>query len=176
MLATNALILFAGAMLGPIFALYVKEIGGDLLTASISVAVFCVAAGIAVLIAGHYADKIKENELIIVFGYAVMGFGFIYYLFVDSVPTLLIAQVIIGFGEAIYIPAFDAIYSKHLDRKKAGREWAAWESLFYFTFAIGAVAGGLVVTQFSFDAIFVIMAILCFISAGYIYFLPRKIL
>ena len=69
LLVTNGIILFAGAMMGPIYALFVEEIGGDLLDASLTVAIFALAAGITALISGRYADKIKENELIIVLGY-----------------------------------------------------------------------------------------------------------
>ena len=71
---------------------------------------------------------------------------------------------------------FDAIYSKHLDKHKAGREWGAWESMNYFTTAFGAIMGGLLVTGFGFNIMFVAMAILCFFSAAYIYLLPRKVL
>jgi len=34
LLVTNGLILLSGAMIGPIYAIYVKKIGGDLLDAS----------------------------------------------------------------------------------------------------------------------------------------------
>ena len=69
LLGTNAMILLAGAMLGPIYALFVEDIGGDLLDASIAWAVFALAAGFTTLITGKYADKIKESELILVLGY-----------------------------------------------------------------------------------------------------------
>ena len=93
-----------------------------------------------------------------------------------KVFTLLLVQIVISFGEAVYAPAFDAVYSKHLDGRKAGQQWGAWESLNYFTTAIGAVAGGIIVTQFGFNMMFIIMAILCLGSAIYIYRLPRRAL
>jgi len=176
LLVTNGLILIAGAMLGPIYALFVEKIGGDLLDASSAFGVFALAAGITTLISARYSDKLKENELILVWGYGIMGLGFLGYTLVNSIWALLIVQVIIGLGEAIYVPAFDAVYSKHLDGKKCGREWGAWEATNYFTMALGAVTGGLLVTNLGFNTIFIIMGFLCFASAIYIFLLPRKVL
>jgi MFS family permease len=176
LLLTNGLILLAGAMLGPIYALFVKQIGGDLLDASFAGGLFALAAGVTTLIAGKYADKNKRNEHIVAFGYAMMGLGFLLYVFVNSIWFLFGVQIIIGFAEAFYSPAFDALYSKHITKKKAGREWGAWESMNYFSIAIGAGVGGLIVSNFGFNTIFIVMSSLCFISAIYIFHLRKKVL
>lgn len=176
LLVTNGLILIASAMLGPIYALFVEKIGGDLLDASYAFGVYAIAAGAATLISGKHADKLKENELIVVVGYAIIGVAFFGYMFVNSIWSLLLVQILIGLGEAIYSPAFDAVYSKHLDGHKSGREWGAWESINYFTTALGSIIGGLLVTLFGFNAMFIVMGILCFASALYILQLPRKVL
>jgi len=163
-------------MLGPIYALFVEKVGGDLMDASISGGIFALVAGLTSLISGKYSDKIKENELIVVLGYLIIGFGFLLYFWVSSIFFLFIVQAIIGLGEAIYSPAFDAVYSKHLDGHKSGRQWGAWESMNYFTMAIGSVVGGSLVTIFGFQILFLIMAILCFSSAIYIFHLKRSTL
>ncbi len=176
LLITNGLILIANAMLGPIYALFVEKIGGDLLDASLTVAVFAVAAGLASLVSGHYSDRIKENELIIVLGYILIGIGYLLYMFVSSIWFLFLVMAIIGIGEAIYSPAFDSLYTKHIDNHQAGLEWGAWETMNYFIYGLGAVIGGLLVSIFGFELLFFIMMLLCFGSALYIYLLPRKIL
>jgi len=176
LLITNGVILLAAAMLGPIYALFVEKIGGDLLDASLTGGVFALAAGIATLIAGRYADKIKESRYIVAGGYFFMGVGFFLYIFVDSIWFLFLVQVIIGFAEATYAPAFDALYSKHLTNYKAGRVWGAWEATNYFTAAAGAGIGGIIVVSFGFNAIFIIMALLCISSCLYILHLPKTIL
>ena len=176
LLSTNAMILMTAAMLGPIYALFVEQVGGDLMDASIAGGIFAFVAGLTTLLSGKYSDKIKENELIVILGYSIMGIGFLLYFWVSSVIFLFIVQAIIGLGEAIYSPAFDAVYSKHLDGHKSGTQWGAWESMNYFTTAIGAVIGGGLVTRFGFQPLFVIMAMLCFGSALYIYHLKRSVL
>jgi predicted MFS family arabinose efflux permease len=176
LLATNAMILMASAMLGPIYALFVEKVGGDLMDASIAGGIFAFAAGITTLFSGKYSDKIKENELVVVLGYAIMGIGFLLYFWVSSIYFLFIVQAIIGLGEAIYSPAFDAVYSKHLDGHKSGTQWGAWESMNYFTAAIGSLVGGGIVALFGFQTLFVVMASLCFASALYILHLKRRVL
>lgn len=176
LITTNGIILIAGAMLGPIYALFVSKIGGDLLDASIAGGIYYLAAGLTSIIAGKLSDKIKENELIIVFGYMTMGLGFVLYMFVSNIWMIFIVQALIGFSEAIYSPPFDALYSKHLDGHKAGLQWGAYEGMTYFVASLGAFLGGIIVTNLNFNALFVLMAVLCFASGLYIYFVPRRVL
>jgi predicted MFS family arabinose efflux permease len=177
LLATNALILLASAMLGPIYAIFVTKIGGDLMDASIASFLFAVTAGLITLLTGTFSDKVRHSDLIIVLGYLLIGTGFFLYLFVDSIAGLFCIQALIGMGEAIYSPAFDKLYSQHLDRGEYGSEWGTWESMNYFTAAFGALLGGLLVTTYGFSALFLSMAFLSFLSGFYIFSLsPRRVL
>ena len=176
LLFTNSFILLAGAMLGPIYALFVEKIGGSLLDASLTGAIFALAAGITSLLAGKYADHKKNPKNIVTFGYSLMALGFLLYTFVNSILSLFLVQILIGFAEAFYSPAFDSLYSKHLAKTKRATEWGAWESTNYFSLAIGAVIGGFIADSFGFNTLFIVMASLSFISALYLYFLPKKIL
>lgn len=177
LLATNALILLAAAMLGPIYALFVKEIGGDLMDASIAGFMLAISAGLVTLISGKFSDRIRHSEHILMLGYSLIGTGFLMFLFVDSIITLFVIQILIGMGEAIYSPAFDKLYSEHLNQGQFGVEWGTWESMNYFTTAFGAIIGGLLVTRFGFPALFITMAFLSFSSGLYLYLLsPKRVL
>lgn len=176
LLATNGIVLLAGAMFGPLYALFIEEVGGSLMDAGLSIGFFALAAGVTTILAGRYTDKAKEPELIVVAGYLLMGVGFFLYLVIDSIYALFAVQILIGFAEALYAPAFDALYSRHANPKRIGRAWGTWEGMFYFLSAIGAVVGGVIANYFGFAPLFVVMAFLCFGSALYIYLLPRKVL
>jgi MFS family permease len=176
LLATNGIILMAAAMLGPIYALFIEEIGGSLLDASYAGAIFALVAGITVLLSGSYTDRVKNPERIIAFGYIVMGSGFFLLTFVSSIWFLLAVQGLIGFGEAIYSPSYNAVYSKHLTKNEAGRQWGYWESMSHFTAVIGALLGGYIATTFGFDTLFICAALFCLASATYILILPKKVL
>ncbi len=176
LLSTNAMILMATAMLGPVYALFVEKVGGDLMDASIAGGIFAFVAGLTTLISGKYSDRIKEKKTIVIIGYIVMGVGFLSYFWVTSIIFLFIVQAIIGLGEAIYAPAFDSMYSEHLNKHESGSQWGAWESMNYFTTAIGAVIGGFLITFFGFQTLFIIMATLCFASALYIYHLKQNVI
>lgn len=177
LLITNALILLAGAMLGPIYAIYVQKVGGDLMDASIAGFLFAISAGLITLYTGKTADGMKYNDKIVILGYSMIGTGFLLYQYVDSVLGLFMIQILIGMGEAIYSPAFDKLYSKHLDWGQAGSEWGTWESMNYFTAAFGALLGGALVTAFGFSTLFYAMAFLSFLSGIYLYALsPRHVL
>ncbi|MCK5476992.1 MAG: MFS transporter [Candidatus Aenigmarchaeota archaeon] len=176
LLITNSLIMTASAMLGPIYALFVEKIGGNLLDASIAGGVFAFAAGITTLISGRYTDRTKEKQKIVVFGYFLIGIGFLLYIFVNSIWFLFFVQILIGFAQALCSPAFDALYSKHITKTRRGIEWGEWEASSYFSSAFGAVIGGVIVSLFGFNMLFIIMAFFCFSSSLYLCFLPKRIL
>lgn len=176
LLITNSMIFLAAAMLGPIYALFIEKIGGKLLDASFAGGILAFTAGLTVLLSGKYSDRIKENELVVVAGYSIVGIGFLLYTVANSIWSVFLIQILIGLGEAIYLPAFDALYSKHLDLNKSGTQWGMWESMRYFSTAAGAIIGGFIATKLGFNVLFLAMTLLCFISALYILYLPRKVL
>jgi MFS family permease len=176
LLFADGLVLVATAMLTPIYAVFVERVGGDILDAGITAAALAFGAGVASLLAGKHTDTLKNKKMIIVYGYFAVGLGFLLYTQVDNVWQLAGVQVLIGLVRALFDPAFDALYSTHLDRAKEAEEWGAWEAMAYFSAGIGAILGAALVAAFSFGVLFVAMAVLCFASALYVLRLPKQIL
>ena len=174
LLLTNGFVLLASAMLGPIYALFVEDIGGDLLDASFAGTLFALAGGVTVLLSGKYADRMKRPEYVMAAGYLILTFGFFSYLFAQTIWHILIIQAILGFGEAVYSPAYNAIYSRHLDKHHEAAEWGDWEAMAYFVYAGGAIAGGYVATFLSFQGLFIIMTGFCLLSSVIILAMPRS--
>ena len=122
-----------------------------------------------------YTDRIRSPHKVLLVAYILLGIGYLLYAFVYSVWTLFLVQILLGMGAAIGWPAFDALYSTHLDHHKEGSEWAAWEAMDYFTTAAGAFAGGIIVTWLGFNTLFFIMAGFCFVSAVYLEFVSKAL-
>lgn len=176
LLFADAITLFSGALLGPIYAIFVEKIGGDILDASVAFAIFSLVSGVVIFVIGRFEDRVKEQEILIAAGYIVIAIGYFCYLLVQNPTHLFIAQAIIGFGMALELPAIDATYAKHMDSKRAAYNWGAWEGMNRFTMGGGALLGGLIVTVFGFHTLFILMGILCIGSAIFIFLLPRKML
>jgi len=152
----------------------VEKIWWDLMDASIALGLFALTAGIITLFSGNITDKIKNQALIIVFWYILIWIWFLLYTIVDSVMFLFVVQVLIWIGEAIYSPPFDALYWESLKKWQRWFWWWMWEFINYFTIAIWAFTWWLMVTYLWFNSIFISMSLLCFFSAGYLYFISKK--
>lgn len=175
LLIGDGLIELATAMLAPIYALFVAKVGGDLLDAGLTGGVFALAAGITSLVGGRYADRTKNKRAMLSIGYVLNGVGFLLYLTAQSVIGLLIVQVFVGIVRQYFTPVYDTLYSEHLDKGRAGVEWSHWEAMFYFATAIGAVVGGAIASAAGFNGVFIVMACLCFVSAAYLWTLPKRV-
>lgn len=160
LLLASGLFLLAGGLFGPIYAVFVKEIGGDLLTAGMAYGAFAISAGILIFFISRWEDHVKHQEKLIIIGYVLSSIGFLGYLLIQKPWHLFIVQIIFGFGEAIGTPAFDGIYSRHLDKGKFVSQWGMWESMQYIVTAIAAGAGGFLAKMYGFRFLFVIMFIL----------------
>ena len=160
LLFSDAWITLALGMIGPIYAIFVEEIGGDLLDASWAFFAFMISSGIALYLIGKWEDKSKHKEKLVTIGYSLTALGCLFYFFVYNQTTLVITQIILGLAEAIQIPAYDALYSKYLTKKHYASEWADWEAMGYITTAIAAIAGGYVASLYGFKALFIVMFII----------------
>ena len=84
-LMANSFFAFAAGMLGPIYALFVKQIGGDVLAASGAWATFMIVSGLGIFLMGKIQDKIKREKPVIIIGYSLQSLGFLGYFFVSNI-------------------------------------------------------------------------------------------
>ena len=154
----------AGGLFGPIYAVFVEKIGGDLLTAGTAYAAFAITTGVLIFLISKWEDKAKHLEKFVILGYALSCIGFIGYLLIKEPWHLFIVQIIFGIGEAINTPAWDGLYSKSLDKGKFASQWGLWESMQWIVTAIAAAIGGLIANLFGFRFLFYIMLFISIIG------------
>ncbi len=176
LLFVDALVLFAGAFLSPIFALFVQHLGGTLLTAASSWGVFCLVAAFVTFFLVKIEDRLKESELAIALGYCMLAFGYYAYLLVENITGLLAVQALLGLGVAVMTPAYGAVFFKHLKRREHARGWSLWQALGFLAAGCGALIGGTVATFAGYATLFTLMGTLALLSALVIVALPRKLL
>ena len=157
LIATSVLFTMAGGMLGPIYAIFVKEIGGDILSAGEAYAVFALAAGLITLVISKWEDHIKHIEKLVVFGYLLSTIGFFAHLYVKTPYHLFLVQMLFGFSAAILNPAYDALYSKYLQKGKIASQWGLWEAENMIVTAIASVIGAYVAKVYGFKTLLVLM-------------------
>ncbi|MBT3465151.1 MFS transporter [archaeon] len=152
--------IFGFGFFGPIYALYVKEIGGTILDTSLSWAIYSLVMGVLIIIFGKLEDKILNKRKMIVIGYFILAFGILSYAFVQDKTQLFIVQIINGIGVAVLNPAFKTIFSKDEDKGRESYEWSLWEGGEKIMLGTSALIGGIIVTYFGFKIMFYIMFIM----------------
>ena len=176
LLIVSGLYYFADALLLPIYAIFVEEIGGDIQTAANAYAIFWLTAGFLTFVAGKFEDKMKESELSIAMSQYILAAGFLLYYITTTPQMLYVVMVVLGIGNAIYWPAFHSVYGKHIDGKRSSMQWSLYDGLSYLIPAGGAVLGGYLVNTYGFDMVFLLMAGIAFVTGTFIVLLPRKLL
>ncbi len=172
----NAIYLFAALLLGPLYAVYVQKIGGGVLLVSITTAVFYVSSTIFLILMSQRGDEVKEKKLLLAASYAIRGFGFLGMIFVNTALALILIQIVFGLGDSLGTPIFSALFAKHTNKKMEVMEYSDWTLVANLVMALGSIVGGFIVSGLGFNFLFVTIAFLCFVSAGWILFTPKDVL
>ena len=177
LLSADSFYLLAAGLFGPIYAIFVVRIGGDILEAGIAYTAFSLAAGLMIILVGRWEDRVRHKEKLLVLGYSLGSAGILGYLFVSNPLQLFLVQIVLGLGEAVRSPAYDCIYSTSLDKGKYASEWGMYDSLVYIVGGISAAIGGLVASFFGFQTLFILMFLLSLSSmaiSARLYYLNKK--
>ena len=65
----SGLFIFAAGLFGPIYAVFVEDIGGDILTAGMSYSIFAIIAGVLTFLISRWEDHVKHKEKLVVILY-----------------------------------------------------------------------------------------------------------
>ena len=155
----------AEAMLGPIYAIFVKNIGGDILAAGSAWAVFMIISGIGVFLMGKFQDKIKNDRKFIIIGYSMRSLGFLGYYFVSNIAQMFTLQIFLGLTAIMITPASYSFYAKHVDSKNLASEWTAWQCVWDTGQGIAALIGSFLAAFYGFKTLFLVMFFVSLISS-----------
>jgi MFS family permease len=153
-------------MFGPLFAIFAGRVGGSILDITWAWAIYLGVTGVLVMFIGRISDKVGHAKLMVA-GYALNAIFTFCYLLIHSPQALFLVQAGLGVALALADPTWDALYAKHEDRRKAGFAWGLEHGMEQLITAAAIIIGGIIVSRYSFTALFVIMGIIQTIGAIY---------
>lgn len=172
----------AFGFLPPIFAVFVTEQiqNGTVAVVGFAITIYWVTKSVLQLFVARYIDKnhgeLDDYYFFIAGGFASALFVSLYYFATEPLHIYLL-HFLIGTADAMLVPPFYAIFTRHIDRGKEGFEWSLYSSFSLGAgSALGGAAGGLLATVVGFRAIFPLVGILTFISSVLLLFLRPYIL
>lgn len=168
--------IFILGMFAPFYAVFIEKIGGNIAFAGFSWALVSIVSGILILLFTNWQLRVKEQELLLAIGYIIRGFVFLSYALMANIPQLIFTQILWGIAVAIGTPAFDAVYSSHTSKENSIMQWGQWEGIAALSTGFAALIGGLLIQNFGYPIIFIVMAAISFLLGIYIWKLPREIL
>lgn len=169
--------LIASNLLVPIYSIYVKGVGGDLLTAGTAIAINYAVVGALVILSGRFANKHHTEKIQLILGYLLSGFASFCFMLTKNPTQLFLSMAVSGVAIAIISPSFSGLYSKNIEEGKHTSSWGDYWGLTYWGAAIASIIAGVVSQHYGFNAIFILMMVLNGLSAlgaMYLYFLPGK--
>ena len=174
LLLFNGIFVFASSLLGPLYAVFVETIDTNIISISLAWSIFMISATFFMFMVKKYGDRVKEKEYLLMAGYLVRALVWFSYPFVLSLEMLLTLQIILGLGEALGTPAYDAIFAKHLDKNRYVEEYTDRKLIVNLCNAIAVIIGGIIVAELGFTILFLIMGSLALVSFIGILIQPRK--
>jgi MFS family permease len=172
----NSVFVFGGSLFGPLYAIYVQGLDNKIVTVSLSWAVFMISSTVFMYFVSKYGDKVKEQEYLLAGGFLIRAIAWLGYLFVANVTGLIVIQIILGLGEALGTPAWNAIFAKHLDGHKEIMDYSNWNIINNLLVALATALGGVLVTYFGFKVLFLAMSMLALVSFVGVLLTPRRVL
>lgn len=176
------LMLFGGwGLIGPVFALFVMDRihGANLVVIGAATAVYWFAKSVlqipvAVLLDRNKGEK--DDFRVLITSFLIAGFSALAYLLVDTVFGLLSVALLQGIAFGLYVPAWSALFSRHLDTEHYSLDWSLDSTALGFASGITGFLGGVLASAFSFNAVFIFAAVLSFSSAILLMSVPDLIL
>jgi predicted MFS family arabinose efflux permease len=159
---------FGEGMLGPLFAVFAKRVGGDILYISWAWGLYLIIAGVLTIFFGKISDKKKiSKKTLLICGYSLNTIFTFGYLLVSSTLHLFLVQAGLGVAAALATPTWDALYAKYEDKQKRGYLWGMAGGQGQIFTGVSLVLGGLIVNQFSFQFLFIVMGTIQLIATIY---------
>ena len=158
----------------PVFAIFItgQIAGGSASVAGFAASFYWITKSLVQLPIARWLDKTDgeyDDFWAFFFGYFFSGLVPIAYIFATQPWHLYLAQAFLGFSMAWAVPAWYAIFTRHVDKWRISFEWSL-QSVFSVGFATAGAAalGGYIAETLGFRTLFLAAGILIFLSSLFI--------
>src|SRR6185503_7982924 len=142
-LLTCSILLHGGInLLAPIYAIFIKDIGGTIVDAGVTVGAYAVLRGIFYFLFRQLKEAKFSRKLMIASGYFLFFVGYLCYIFASNVMHVLAIQALLALAEVIINPSWSAVIANALEKGSERRiysDFYGYRSIFE---GIAAIAGG----------------------------------
>src|SRR3989344_2403235 len=164
-------------LLSPIFAVFVLQQipGATVVTIGTAAAIYWILKSIIQIPVALAIDRTaseRDDYLVLVVSLMLAGLTSFSYILVHTVWQLYLVEVLHAVSFALYIPAWNGIFTRHLEPEHRALEFALDSGAVGIATGVAGLLGSLIMQQFGFQVIFVTTAILSFISAIIIFNSP----
>ena len=176
------LIMWTGwGFIDPLFSIFViKNItGATLISIGLLATIYWITKGILQIPISLFLDKTegeRDDFYALIFGLmitSVAAFGFI---LAKEMWQVYLVQFVKAIGFALYIPAWSAIFSRHLDKEHTAFDWAVSSSSVSLGIGMAGFIGGTIASFAGFNFVFLMVGMMGLLSAGLLLFVPDLIL
>lgn len=161
--------LLADNLLVPIFAIFILSVGGNAQIAGILWGIQFATSALVGFFVLRLRDKRNLDFTLLKINYLIKGIGWSLLILNQSIAAMVVVQVVIGFASAIGGASFNAIVSEHLDKDRHIKDWSFLQLISNAVIAISSIIGGIIMANYGFTTIFIMMSLLEFLSLAVIY-------
>lgn len=173
LIGSDVFLLTGMGFVSPIFALFINEnIVSDpseaAKVAGFSVAIYWGIKSLLEIPIGNYLDKNhgeRDDVIFVILGNIIATFSVFGYIFSSSASHIYLIQLLYGVGMAMNIPAWTAIFTRHIDKGREAFEWAARSTIVGLGAGASGALGGVMVSIFGFDLLFVLVGFFVLLSS-----------
>ena len=154
--ATSFVIQVAAQSVGPILALYIRDLGQKenlLFVSGLIVSSMGLSSMMSSGVLGRLGDKVGNHRLLIV----AQAYSALIYLLCANASTPLelgIFRFLFGLGTGALVPGINALLSRMTPKAGISRVFAFNQVFFYLGGVIGPLAGSVVAEQFGYHSVF----------------------
>jgi MFS family permease len=161
----------------PIFSIFVIEHipGATLATVGIATAVYWIVKSLLQIPISLFLDRQRgerDEFYSLLLSLVLAGIALLLFLVVHTIVGLLATIFLQAIAFGLYVPAWSTLFAHHLDRGHFSFDWSLDSTSIGISAGITGLVGGGLATLFGFEAVFIAGALLSFVSAGVLLFVP----
>jgi len=165
------ILIFSGfGLIMPLFAVFITGNiqGAGVTTVGFYTAIYWLAKSFFQIPVAWYLDKIEgeyDEFYAMVTGYFIWSATAIGYIFASQVGHIYLLAIAAGLADALGVPSYLSIFSRHLDRAKENIEWTLHSVGVGLSSAGAGALAGIMVEKFGFNSVFILGGVLGIASA-----------